>query len=927
MRVGDKAFVSELLKALDRRAEDREKKRLAKTGIGVVSAGPDSDRNYSVYLYGTSSGYPASGGFKSMNGIIPSVGDTVSYTIDGQQRHITGILYGNTSPYVETNPTEGWTKYTDDTTPSSPPPAGEVYYYYKNGTPYYMLSNGLEYPVEPGTTWHNGSGAPSGALGSVGDYYIDTDTGDLYEKTGASTWTLRVEPFPSTGTPPTTPTNLALIPASVGFMNRLNDSNPIVNLDFSVPDGSDLPDLSGSIPDVTIDATHTGITFEQPSLIAGDQGAMSISYTDGHRHRYDMDGLSQSLTSKLTAGTGFTYSMLCSLDVLPDNGSATLNQIRQDDNGWVMAFDLLSNKLRFIVGDDGGTQLAIQTTANVQTGKTLLVVGTYDPTDDKTRLYVNGNLEATSATFTGNAPDWETPLGWFYVGLWTAATNNPTMTVGMTAIHDYTMSQSEVTAWYDSLQDIPQTANSVGLTATWDDSTTEIQRYTLQHDRAYTGTVGYTVAASGTGGSLAAGDYTVAVTGVANNGESAAASTTWKTATVAAGQRLYVNITDLPVTVASYNIYCGLDGTDTSPLYHANTTTTGSDVEVTARGTGAAPPAESTLATFDNPVTAYTDVKTHTITGLLGGTYYAARVKVTDKWNQSTAFTSAVIAKTGADSSAPDIPVGLTLSQGYRSVGARWEPEGSRDFAYYEVRYTPEDGTTPNTPDEGEWQTIRTASNWIIVSDLYAGVPGEPNTQTTYFFQVRTVDTSGNASDWSNQAGDYVSENPSLITTADIAYNSILAGHISAGGIEAEKITSGTLKIGGSTNSPDYLLVYDATGQEIGRWDATGLTIADPGEPNKVIQIIDGVLRFSTDTGATWGTAIDATGIVADSIKSGSIPGGHNPVPNSSFELAPFATINVTTWTSAADWQGHLASSNVNWDDTSDPADMLDYTY
>jgi hypothetical protein len=36
----------------------------------------------------------------------------------------------------------------------------------------------------------NGAGVPSGALGTVGQYYIQDGVGDVYKKTGASTWTL-----------------------------------------------------------------------------------------------------------------------------------------------------------------------------------------------------------------------------------------------------------------------------------------------------------------------------------------------------------------------------------------------------------------------------------------------------------------------------------------------------------------------------------------------------------------------------------------------------------------------------------------------------------------------------------------------------------------------------------------------------------------
>jgi hypothetical protein len=39
--------------------------------------------------------------------------------------------------------------------------------------------------------WWSGAGAPASGTGAVGDWYLDTTTGDVHEKTGASTWTLR----------------------------------------------------------------------------------------------------------------------------------------------------------------------------------------------------------------------------------------------------------------------------------------------------------------------------------------------------------------------------------------------------------------------------------------------------------------------------------------------------------------------------------------------------------------------------------------------------------------------------------------------------------------------------------------------------------------------------------------------------------------
>lgn len=47
-------------------------------------------------------------------------------------------------------------------------------------------------PGTDGRTWHVGTSAPAGTLGVAGDLYLLTSTSDIYEKTGASTWTLRL---------------------------------------------------------------------------------------------------------------------------------------------------------------------------------------------------------------------------------------------------------------------------------------------------------------------------------------------------------------------------------------------------------------------------------------------------------------------------------------------------------------------------------------------------------------------------------------------------------------------------------------------------------------------------------------------------------------------------------------------------------------
>ena len=61
-----------------------------------------------------------------------------------------------------------------------------------------------EIGISAGTIWHSGTGAPAAGLGEAGDFYLDTNAGDVYEKTGASSWTLVLNVLGAIG--PTGPT-------------------------------------------------------------------------------------------------------------------------------------------------------------------------------------------------------------------------------------------------------------------------------------------------------------------------------------------------------------------------------------------------------------------------------------------------------------------------------------------------------------------------------------------------------------------------------------------------------------------------------------------------------------------------------------------------------------------------------------------------
>lgn len=107
-----------------------------------------------------------------------------------------------------------------------------------------------------GSIWHSGTGAPSGALGKVTDWYLNDANGDVYEKTGASTWTLR-----DNLTGPTGPSG----PGS-GDMSKSTydtDNDGVVDAAESVPWSgvTGKPTLCRKLDTLTFDGTTTAFTL------------------------------------------------------------------------------------------------------------------------------------------------------------------------------------------------------------------------------------------------------------------------------------------------------------------------------------------------------------------------------------------------------------------------------------------------------------------------------------------------------------------------------------------------------------------------------------------------------------------------------------------------------------------------------------------
>lgn len=477
------------------------------------------------------------------------------------------------------------------------------------------------------------------------------------------------------------------------------------------------------------------------------------------------------------------------------------------------------------------------------------------------------------------------------------------------------------------------------IVATWDaNSEPDLDHYELEYDGAITSQSDFTATASGTGGSLPAGDYAVIVTGEGNvSGETGGDEVNVQTVTVAAGQRLYVDILATP-GVTTYRVYASILSGETVPKYAMSTTTTGSDVEVTAAGTGAYPPAGSTALGWVAPRGAYSSALTYQ-TPIDGGRFYGARIRALDVSGNASDWSTVVTTTTTADTDAPAIPTGLTVNAGYKLLGLRWDKESIPDLRRYEVRYTREGA--PGFPDQSQWESFHTTGTIAIIDGLTEDI--------TYYVQVRAVDRSGNVrtsqadstavpalanpdAGWSDDGTDqpHTTGVPTLIGAADVAFNSVVTGMLSTGTLEADSIVGGTLTVGGSASAVSYLIVKDAGSVELLRIDQYGLIAVDPTATNKAMRYWKGSLQFSDAyTGdpstTTWTTALSADGLVADVIKLGSQPGGHNMVPNSGFELSPYAVEHTTTWTTTADF-GASIGTPINVTATGDTLQMTSST-
>ena len=153
--------------------------------------------------------------------------------------------------------------------------------------------------------WHFGKTAPSGTLGAVGDYYQNTDNGDIYEKTAADTWTSRGNILTALRQTATNAANIARNAANIAALAQTAASGAQTTANTA---------LTAARQPVTIGAGAIRTT-----QIA--TGAVTAIY---FRRRGGANNVTTaSISATVAGGSGYRYLVYadCTIDNSPSDGS------------------------------------------------------------------------------------------------------------------------------------------------------------------------------------------------------------------------------------------------------------------------------------------------------------------------------------------------------------------------------------------------------------------------------------------------------------------------------------------------------------------------------------------------------------------------------------------------------------------------------
>lgn len=163
-------------------------------------------------------------------------------------------------------------------------------------------------------------------------------------------------------------------------------------------------------------------------------------------------------------------------------------------------------------------------------------------------------------------------------------------------------------------------------------------------------------------------------------------------------------------------------------------------------------------------------------TGLLGNTTYYVRVRAVDWVGNYSSWVSQNITSS-KDSSAPTTPTGLAAAGARMLIGVSWDANTEADLGHYELQRAPDSGGSP-----GAWSTISKQKSTYFVDEDFT--EAEIQASTTFHYQVRAVDTSGNNSSYASS----VSASLNALGSDSFAAESVIAAKIGAGAVTTDKL-------------------------------------------------------------------------------------------------------------------------------------------
>lgn len=236
--------------------------------------------------------------------------------------------------------------------------------------------------------WTSGAGAPGAGLGAVGDYYLDTDTGDVYLKTGSVTWTLQANMRGPQGVPGSM---TGPVSATVGNIPSFgNIAGSLLN-DSGVP----LTQLLGYQAVVSAGGT-TVLTVASPRFIV---------VTGSANQTFTLPVVSTLLTGWKTAILNLS------------SGTVTVNSSGGNAVGTIRQFSEMTFTRNAITGTDATVWHAVYTGGTVSTGFGSLVF--HDTATLKGLRLTSANAITAGTNAQGQGAMTQT------VNMITTAANNP----------------------------------------------------------------------------------------------------------------------------------------------------------------------------------------------------------------------------------------------------------------------------------------------------------------------------------------------------------------------------------------------------------------------------------------------------------------------------------------------------------------------